>query len=439
LCGLAGQVAAMTCRFLLAVAEYDRRRGWEVWECHDMAMWLSWKCGISPVTARQQVRVARALERFPLLRERFARGGLSYSQVRAIARVASEHTEGLLVELAAVMTAAQLESVLRAYRRCGTSEVGAARRADAGRYLRFHLDDDGNLVGSFRLAPEAGAVLAAAISGLVERSAVDAADEELAGDPLGAVQADALVDLAARAATHDPEHDGDGDDDDRFLVTIVADAAMLAGDDSEGTCQIAGGAALAAETARRIACDAPTVTIIEGADGTVLDVGRRTRRIGRRLRRALRHRDGHCQYPGCTRTRTHGHHLTHWANGGPTRLDNLVSLCARHHHRLHEGGYHARRNPHGHLQFSLPDGRPIPTAPAITATPTHHREPRIPAEAYRSDWDGSRLDLGIIIDGLLHADGLLNLPSPAVTDSAESRLDPQAVGGGLMAETRGWG
>jgi hypothetical protein len=93
LCGLAGQVAAMTCRFLLAVAEYDRRRGWKVWECHDMAMWLSWKCGISPVTARQHVRVARALERFPLLRERFARGGLSYSQVRAASTWASSSTD----------------------------------------------------------------------------------------------------------------------------------------------------------------------------------------------------------------------------------------------------------------------------------------------------------------------------------------------------------
>ena len=303
--------------------------------------------------------MARALERFPRLRDHFARGRLSYSQARAIARVATEQTEAELVELATVMTAAQLETVTRAYRRTAAADPDTARLADMRRYCNFSWDDDGNLVGSFRLPPEAGALLANAVAAAVDQSAIDAADEERAADPVGAVRADALVDLVTRgAATSDP------DDDNRFLVTIIAEAPVLALDQADGVCQIADGPGLAAETARRIACDAATVTIKEGPDGSILDVGRRTRRINRRLRRALRHRDRHCQYPGCTRTRTHGHHFRHWIKGGPTNLDNLVSLCARHHHRLHEGAYRAERAPDGQLVFYRPDGRPIPAVPS---------------------------------------------------------------------------
>jgi hypothetical protein len=162
---------------------------------------------------------------------------------------------------------------------------------------------------------------------------------------MGAARADALADLIARGTAHpDPDADSDDGPDGSFLVTIIADADVLAGADSDGTCQIGDGPRLAAETARRLACDAPTVTIREHPDGTILNVGRRTRRIGRRLRPALRYRDRHGRYPGCTRTRTqrhhlthwaHGQHLTHWAHGGPTNLHNLISLCLRHHHRLH--------------------------------------------------------------------------------------------------------
>jgi hypothetical protein len=184
---------------------------------------------------------------------------------------------------------------------------------------------------------------------------------------------------------------------------------VLNGQQTDGVCQVADGPGLAAETVRRITCDAATVTITEAPDGTVLDVGRRTRRINRRLRRAVRHRDRHCQYPGCTRNRTQGHHFTHWTKGGHTKLDNLVSLCPRHHHRLHEGGYRAERAIDGRLSFYRPDGRQVPALPQVDrlAGDRSDLDP-VPAQPYHSDWDGSRLDLGTIIDGLLYADGLLD-------------------------------
>jgi hypothetical protein len=97
-----------------------------------------------------------------------------------------------------------------------------------------------------------------------------------------------------------------------------------------------GGPYVSAETSRRLACDAALVVMTHTPDGSVLDVGRKTRTIPPAIRRALTARDAHCRFPGCTGRHTDAHHLEHWADGGATRLDNLVLLCRRHHRAVHE-------------------------------------------------------------------------------------------------------
>src|SRR5215207_777797 len=91
---VAGQLAAATCRFLLLLAEFDRREGYHRWECNSCAHWLGWKVGMSRRTAQDHVRVARALEDLPITTKAFAAGQLSYSKVRAITRVATPKSEG---------------------------------------------------------------------------------------------------------------------------------------------------------------------------------------------------------------------------------------------------------------------------------------------------------------------------------------------------------
>src|SRR4051812_9451648 len=86
---LASHLAAAMCRWLLLVGEFDRRRGYERWEARSTAHSLNWRCGIGLVAAREQVRVAHRLAELPLVRETFGAGTLSYSKVRAIARVAT--------------------------------------------------------------------------------------------------------------------------------------------------------------------------------------------------------------------------------------------------------------------------------------------------------------------------------------------------------------
>jgi hypothetical protein len=134
-------------------------------------------------------------------------------------------------------------------------------------------------------------------------------------------------------------------------VQVHVCAETLLDFDSDGCCHLHDGPNLAPHTVRHLSCDAGVVRIVEDAKGQPLDVGRKTRTIAPALKRALSARDQGCRFPGCGATRhLHGHDIEHWANGGPTSLDNLVQLGPHHHRLVHERGFgvqalhnHARR------------------------------------------------------------------------------------------------
>jgi hypothetical protein len=102
--------------------------------------------------------------------------------------------------------------------------------------------------------------------------------------------------------------------------------------------------------------------------------------------------------------------VRHWAQGGPTTLGNLVLLCRRHHHAVHEEGYRVFRGPDGTLDFRRPDGRPLPEVPPtdpVPADPIHalHAQHaalglRLHARTACPGWLGERLDLGWALDVL---------------------------------------
>ncbi|MEH6584242.1 MAG: DUF222 domain-containing protein [Halioglobus sp.] len=105
---------------------------------------------------------------------------------------------------------------------------------------------------------------------------------------------------------------------------------------------------LSPRTARRLSCDTSLVTVLEDEAGSVLNVGRRSRVVPPHIRRALLERDGVCQYPGCHESRyVDAHHIRHWADGGETSLDNLVTLCRFHHRELHRGNFEWQPLPQG--------------------------------------------------------------------------------------------
>ncbi len=140
------------------------------------------------------------------------------------------------------------------------------------------------------------------------------------------------------------------------------------------------------------------------AQGRSVEVAARTRTIPPAIRRALLHRDRTCRFPGCEARVGQGHHIQHWAQGGPTTLSNLVLLCRRHHRAVHEEGYQVTRGLDGGLEFRRPDGQPLPHVLAPPVTPAdpvraltlQHEEQglEIDQRTSRPTWGGERLDLG---------------------------------------------
>ncbi|HXV92864.1 MAG TPA: DUF222 domain-containing protein, partial [Pseudonocardia sp.] len=349
LLGLAGHIAAAQCRFLVLLAEYDRREGWAGPGLRSCAHWLSWRAGMSLRTATEHVRVAHALARLPQVRAAFAAGRISYSKVRAITRIAGPErpdSERVLLDLALAGTAGHVERMVRAVRRQNADPAAVS----AARSVSWRWAEDGSLVLRARLSPAEGAALVAAIearTGPVGREIahpvpdpppdwVAAGAEQAPGaaaDRIAARRADALHELVTGAA----DAAGSG-------VPVVArgEARVVVHVEAPGgTAAISGGPEVPAATAERLACDAQAQVLLHDRRRNRLYLGRARRLASPAQIAALTVRDeGRCRFPGCTRTRhLHAHHVRHWLRGGRTDLDNLVLLCTFHHGLVHDRGY----------------------------------------------------------------------------------------------------
>ena len=457
-----GNINAATAQFLALLTEFDRKEGWAQHGVASCAHWLSWQCGIGPVAAREKVRTARALESLPKIAEAFGEGRLSYSKVRALTRVATAATEDTLLHIALNGTAEHVERTVRGFRRVQRDiERTEAEAMHGRRYLDCRRESDGSVRLEARLAPEVGEMLLKALeaaqaqlderggdaenAGATEPAADavpadvsaetprtqsalpsrwDAAPESVSAEtpPRSASQrrADALEHIleqflagkcsGSAASAHE-------------LVVHIAHDALRDVPESTGA-SLEHGGKVAVETARRLGCDGALLGVVKGARGEPLAVGRRTRAVPPAIRRALRVRDGGCRFPGCDRSRhVHAHHIRHWADGGETALDNLVTLCSQHHRQVHEGGYGVRVR-QGAIEFTRPDGRVIPPAgrphgrcfrgntcakfrntsaadgAQRLAAFNAARGLAINAHTARCGWGGERMDYNIAIDTL---------------------------------------
>jgi Domain of unknown function (DUF222) len=160
ICELAGHLTAATCRFLALLGDFDERRGWAEWDLPSCAAWLSWKCQLTSGTAREHVRVARALRTLPALSAEFAAGRMSFAKIRALTRIATPATQSGLAELAGPMTASQLERFARAHRTVSRADDGCAAVV---RRLTWRQEDDGSLAMTVRLPPADGTVVLQAL------------------------------------------------------------------------------------------------------------------------------------------------------------------------------------------------------------------------------------------------------------------------------------
>jgi hypothetical protein len=407
----AAHVDAGLCRLLELVEESERRLDWSAGGT-TFATWLAWRCSLLPRQAREHERVAARLSELPLIHAAFARGELSYAKVSVLVRVAEPESERELLELAEVMTASQLQRAVAAFERVTTE---AAAEQQEREFVSWFWAEDGSLALRARLAPDDGALLLRALEAardaVRERRSAEVDVPERPADeppePSGVEpvsHADALVAIADLALANAAAKRTSSE---RHQLVVHVDAQTLAAD-ADGRCELSEGISLAAETARRLACDASVVELIE-RDGRPLALGRKRRSVSPALRRALDTRDRGCRYPGCTSTRfVEAHHIEHWARGGATDLGNLILLCRRHHRLLHEHGYSIRFDDDAEPRFVSRHGVPVPTAPrppppaGADALRRRHRHPAITGDTSRTGI-GDRLDLGLAVDAIAAA------------------------------------
>ena len=481
---LAGHLNAANYRFLKLLDEFDRHEGWAGDGIRSLAHWLNFKCGLGHLVAREKVRVARALRTLPLIDAAFERGEISYSKVRAMTRVATPENEVALLNIARHGTAAHMERLVRAYRRCRKQVAASPGELAIRREERFYCyaEDHETMVFGGRVSIEQGRLLVKALDAMVAEIDGDAGDAETANsadrdevtgqgaanepetaEPAGNVSAETIDPQAGENVS--AETSGDGSDAERpapvrtgratalahiaehYLATGGSGARPLTSseayqvfihvnaNDAHPDNRINGAhtaytddrRCLAPHVVRQLACDAARRTVLENDRGEVLNIGRRSRTVPRHIAHALRVRDEGCRFPGCGQRRwTDAHHIRHWADGGETSLDNLITLCRYHHRSLHreeyriERGAGGARGDGGEVIFIDARGKPMPPAihPQFASGPAAaERVERLRAEhAERgveidettavTAWQGESMDYSTAVEWLQRRDGM---------------------------------
>ncbi|WP_373046211.1 HNH endonuclease signature motif containing protein [Vulgatibacter sp.] len=413
----AAQVDAAIHRLLGLVRRCDEAGFWTDGGFKSCAHWLASKVGIGVGAAKEQVRVAHAIARLPLIDAALRAGEVSYSQVRAITRAAEVETEEALLTLAKKLPAAKLERFVHAVATAKAAAEGlpspesvllkpyAKRRSlgDGMSVLEVYARDEqialivmaldavqlemieGRKLRRNARAPGGGEAADAAerAGGDAPAATEQAAEEQREGErepapmsesppepgpgssepsggdwpelPPTPPQPSAHGRVEALVALSESWLQGGLGPGARRpnSVALFADRQTLA---SSGIAWFADGTAISAETARRQTCAATIVPVRAGPDGNLLDIGRRSRVPTEKQETALLIRDRCCRFPGCSNEAfIDAHHIVHWAQGGPTNLDNLLLLCKRHHTLVHEGGFRCEVVG-GLLQFRMPDG-----------------------------------------------------------------------------------
>lgn len=407
LCQQAAHLDAALCRWLLVLAEFDKREAFNSWECVSAAHFLNWRCGIAIRTGREYLRVARRLLELPVVTEAFSLGEISYSKARVLTRIATPETEVALVELARHLTVSQLQRLSRGYRFVERRDGGELAEKEQ---IRIAQDYDGGLASlQGRLSAEDAAIFSAALErtrrelesemstdGSREPSADKQDAEDSVEKPRRPTNVDAFRAMCETIVASGPKPTA-GPDRTRVVVHVHSDT---------GKGHLHDGPELDPQTVRRLCCDAGGYEV--NVDRTMpIDLGRRTREPSAKQRLYLSVRDGGCVFPGCTQRRyVDAHHVVHWLDGGPTDVSNLVLLCHRHHHAVHQGGYQVELTTTG-ARWLRPDGSPLDdTAHAATLDGPGVIEQNerlglpITPDTPVAKWDGSNLDVSWCLESL---------------------------------------
>lgn len=392
---LNGQRNAIDGEIVEIISEIDHDGLWGNTGARSVPALVAWLLGVSSTNAKAIATVAHRLPEFPRCAAGMREGRFSLDQIGVIADKAPTGSDEHFAQLADSASVNQLRTAIKLQPKPEPEPESASEpepeaspqpRAEAPRSITQTCDED-STTWHITLPHHEAAVFDAALRShqdkLVadwKREHADAAAQDtspLVTPPfpnavdgfLSLIQAGWDADVAARPHGQ------------RTTVVVHVDA-----DTKVGALHL--GPLLSDDDRQYLSCDATCEVWFERA-GHPIGAGRETRTIGRRLRRALEHRDhGTCVVPGCGATRgLHAHHIIHWEDGGSTDLSNLVLVCPFH-HRLHHRGGITITGPAEHLTITDASGRRL--EPGSLARPPTTQPPDVPPCAgptgERADW-----------------------------------------------------
>jgi hypothetical protein len=298
----------------------------------DLPHWLAMRYGISWWKGRRIVTASRALRRLPIITEALRDGRLSLDKVLELARFATAEEEHRQLKWAQGVSVRAVRQKADLYEARSKRELLGAERS---RSLGWYWTDEGTRL---MLAGEFPAAQGAAVVKAIERMAskMPAMPDEEGSHGIGARRADALAAICSSNLASDR-------DVDRAMLIVHASeetVSALAGRElaapgkaarREATRKVAAaafqdGPAIHPDVLSRLLCTSKIQVVGEDANGNVMALGRDSREPSPAMMRQLRYRDGGCRFPGCGSGRfLNAHHIQHWARGGKTDLDNLVS------------------------------------------------------------------------------------------------------------------
>jgi hypothetical protein len=300
------------------------------------ADWLAYRYGLSERTAREWVAIAKALDFLPAIACAYREGYLSYDKIRWLASFVTFAEDVEWASTAIGMSASEVRRIALERKRI-TREMADARFKR--RYLQVRRDPEEGVVRIWGCLSDT--------EGEIVRAALERRVRSTHEGTLGQRRADALVEVCSLAL---------GADADRDRATVIAHVDLETLIHADGNGMLEGGTPIAAETIRRLTCDARIQTVVHTPDGDVV-AGRMQRTVSPSLGRQVRARDQHCVFPGCMNdVFVDAHHIQHHVDGGPTKLPNLVLLCGFHHRLVHEGGWQMREQAPSEWVFIRPDG-----------------------------------------------------------------------------------
>jgi hypothetical protein len=343
---------------LRRIAELDRRQAAERDHVSTPA-WVANRLGASLPAAALQVRMARALGAMPAVREALGSGEVSASAVRVLVDARETHpaafgaAEPLLIQAARNLPVRQLQSTVAHWSakvdaRAAQDRVKRLRRR---RRLRICPVISGMVRVEGELDPETGQTVMTALRSVVDASSRSGAGEVRTPDQR---RADALGEICRRHLDRADRPTVAGERP-HVVVTVGLDD-LRAG---RGSAELEEAGLVPVEVARRITCDSSVSRVVMSGKSEPLDIGRRTAVVPAALRRAVSVRDRGCRFPGCDRPAPwcDAHHVKHWADGGETKLTNLILLCRPHHGLAHDGFRVEMID--GAPAFFRPDGSPM--------------------------------------------------------------------------------